>query len=31
MYSKDMMYCIKLCLQLKPDLRPNCNEILAKS
>ena len=31
MYSKDMMFCIKLCLQLKPALRPNCDELLGKS
>ena len=29
-YSKDMMYVIKLCLQLKPELRPNCDEMLLK-
>ena len=29
--SKDMMYVIKLCLQLKPELRPSCIEFLKKS
>jgi NIMA (never in mitosis gene a)-related kinase len=31
MYSKDLMYMIKLCLQVDPKLRPNCSEMLAKS
>jgi len=27
-YSKDLMYMIKLCLQLDPKLRPNCSDML---
>ena len=30
-YSKDLMYMIKLCLQVDPKLRPNCSEMLAKN
>lgn len=30
-YSKDLMYMIKLCLQLDPKLRPNCSEMLKRS
>ena len=30
MYSKDLMYMIKLCLQLDPRLRPQCSEMLTK-
>lgn len=30
-YSKDLMYMIKLCLQLDPKLRPNCSDMLQRS
>lgn len=29
-YSKDLMYMIKLCLQIDPKLRPQCSEMLQK-
>ena len=29
-YSKDLMYMIKLCLQLEPKLRPACSEMLSR-
>ena len=29
-YSKDIMYMIKLCLQIDPRLRPNCSEMLTR-
>ena len=29
-YSKDLMYMIKLCLQVDPKLRPGCNTMLEK-
>ena len=31
MYSKDLMYMIKLCLQLDPKLRPSCADMLTRS
>jgi len=30
MYSKDLMYMVKLCLQLDPKLRPMCNDMLSR-
>jgi NIMA (never in mitosis gene a)-related kinase len=27
-YSKDLDHIVKLCLQVKPDLRPTCAELL---
>lgn len=30
-YSKDLDYIVKLCLQVKPELRPSCEELLQKS
>lgn len=29
-YSKDLMYMVKLCLQLDPKLRPSCADMLLK-
>ena len=30
-YSKDLDYIVKLCLQVQPDKRPTCAELLQKS
>jgi len=30
-YSKDLDYIVKLCLQVQPDKRPSCAELLQKS
>jgi len=30
-YSKDLMYMVKLCLQVDPKLRPECSDMLQRS